>query len=268
MGVTLPQFGSDAEWALAVAARAEACGLDGVFVFDHLWPMGNPNGQVLHGLTLLAALAEHTAVVAVGSLVARVGLVSDEVLVDTLATIHDIAGGRLVAGLGVGDSLSRDENLASGIAYPPLGVRLTSLSHCLDGLAQAGVRTWVGGRAPALMVAAERAGGWNGWELTSAALAAAGEGFAARGQVGSSFEITWGGQVVVAADQAAVDAVLDRRRAQGRSWALAGTPRRLAAQVSELSAAGASWVVCSPAGPDGYDSGAVELLAEVRRLAR
>ncbi len=39
VGVTLPTFRDDAA-ALDAARRAEALGLDGVFVFDHLWPLG------------------------------------------------------------------------------------------------------------------------------------------------------------------------------------------------------------------------------------
>ena len=51
LGVTLPQFREDAEPALAAARRAETAGLDGVFVFDHLWPLHQPERPALHSLT-------------------------------------------------------------------------------------------------------------------------------------------------------------------------------------------------------------------------
>ena len=71
VGVTLPQFRHDAEAAIAVARRAEAVGIDGVFVFDHLWPLGQRMRPALHSLTLLGALAAETETVSMGPLVAR-----------------------------------------------------------------------------------------------------------------------------------------------------------------------------------------------------
>ena len=41
IGVTLPSFRDDAS-AVDAARQAERLGLDGVFVFDHLWPIGQP----------------------------------------------------------------------------------------------------------------------------------------------------------------------------------------------------------------------------------
>ncbi|HET7720943.1 MAG TPA: LLM class flavin-dependent oxidoreductase, partial [Acidimicrobiales bacterium] len=105
VGVTLPQFRHDADAAITVARRAEAAGLDGVFVFDHLWPMGQRMRPALHSTTLLGALAVETDRVVLGTLVARVGLVPDAVLVHTLVTLHRMTAGRLIAALGTGDSL-------------------------------------------------------------------------------------------------------------------------------------------------------------------
>ena len=112
IGVTLPQFRHDAEPAIDVARRAEAAGLDGVFVFDHLWPIGQRMRPALHSLTLLGALAAETERVVLGTLVARIGLLPDALLVHTLVSLHRMVGGRLVAALGTGDSLNREENEA------------------------------------------------------------------------------------------------------------------------------------------------------------
>jgi oligoendopeptidase F len=48
LGVTLPQFTGDAGRFLDGARRAEALGLDSVWLFDHLWPpWGGPDDPVL-----------------------------------------------------------------------------------------------------------------------------------------------------------------------------------------------------------------------------
>ncbi|HEX5267068.1 MAG TPA: LLM class flavin-dependent oxidoreductase, partial [Acidimicrobiales bacterium] len=147
MGVTLPQFRYDAETAVAAARRAEELGLDGVFVFDHMWPMGRPERPLVASVPLLGALAVETSRVAVGSLVMRVGLVPDEMLVAALLRVDEISGGRLVAGLGTGDRLSAAENRAFGVAYPPAAVRRRSLEWCGAELRSAGRPVWIGAGA-------------------------------------------------------------------------------------------------------------------------
>ncbi|HVL28515.1 MAG TPA: LLM class flavin-dependent oxidoreductase, partial [Acidimicrobiales bacterium] len=144
IGVTLPQFRHDAEAAVAVARRAEAAGLDGVFVFDHLWPLGQRMRPALHSLTLLGALAAETERVTLGPLVARVGLVPDALLVHGMLTLHRILGDRLIVALGTGDSLNKDENEAYGRPFAPAAERLASLVACCGRLRAAGVTTWVG----------------------------------------------------------------------------------------------------------------------------
>ena len=48
-------------WPSRPPVRAEALGLDGVFVFDHLWPIGNPDGVgAARATPLLGALAAET----------------------------------------------------------------------------------------------------------------------------------------------------------------------------------------------------------------
>src|SRR3982751_801763 len=115
VGITLPQFREDAERAVAVTRRAEDVGLDGVFVFDHLWPLHQPERPALHSLTLLGALAAETSSVTLGSFVARVSLLPDAVLVHTLQSLWRMTDGRFIAGLGTGDRNNRDENLAYGV---------------------------------------------------------------------------------------------------------------------------------------------------------
>ena len=191
LGVTLPQFRHDAEAAIAVARRAEAAGLDGVFVFDHLWPLGQRMRPALHSLTLLGALAAETDRIALGPLVARVGLVPDAVLVHGLVSLHRMVGDRLIAALGTGDSLNREENEAYGVPFLPVADRLASLTGCCRALRDAGVTTWVGGRSVAVREAAAEADGWNGWGTDADTFAADVAG------VPSGPALTWGGQILI-----------------------------------------------------------------------
>ena len=229
VGVTLPQFRYDAETAITAARSAEALGLDGVFVFDHLWPIGQPDRPVIASLPLLGALAAETSRVAVGTLVMRVGLMPDEVLVSELLRVHEMSGGRLVAGLGTGDRLSAEENRAYGIDYPPAGQRRESLARCGAELAGAGCPVWVGAGAvvaPATREVAVRIGAAvNVWDTGTAAVADEPE-----------LEVTWGGPI-------------------------AGGPKGVTTRVQELADAGATWVVC--AWPESLED-----VADARRLVR
>ena len=254
IGVTLPQFRSDAGPALAVARRAEAAGLDGVFVFDHLWPLGHPERPVLHAFPLLGALAAETGRVALGPLVARVGVLPDPVLVHTLVSLSRVCGGRLIAGLGTGDRTSRAENEAYGLAYPPAADRLAALLSCCGALRAAGVRTWVGGRSAMARKAAAAADGWNAWGPDPATFAAEAT------SVPAGVERTWAGQVLIGRTRAEAEAKLTSHG--GRPGLVWGTVDDLRSHVDALAAAGATWVICAPLDV-GTDPEAVELLADV-----
>jgi alkanesulfonate monooxygenase SsuD/methylene tetrahydromethanopterin reductase-like flavin-dependent oxidoreductase (luciferase family) len=254
IGVTLPQFRHDAEPAVAVARRAEAAGLDGVFVFDHLWPIGQRMRPALHSLTLLGALAVETDRVVLGTLVARVGLVPDAVLVHSLVSLHRMTGGRLIAALGTGDSLNREENDAYGVPFAPVADRVASVADCSRRLRAAGVRTWIGGRSPAVRMAAANADGWNGWGTDVATWAEEAAGVPHPG------ELTWGGQVLIG--RTPTEAAAKLRAHGSRPGLVAGTVDDLKAHIDALAAAGASWAVCAPLDV-GTDPDAVEMLSEV-----
>jgi alkanesulfonate monooxygenase SsuD/methylene tetrahydromethanopterin reductase-like flavin-dependent oxidoreductase (luciferase family) len=259
LGITLPQFRHDAEAAVTVARRAEAVGLDGVFVFDHLWPMGQRMRPALHSTTLLGALAVETDRVVLGTLVARVGLVPDAVLVHTLVSLHRMTGGRFIAALGTGDSLNREENEAYGVPFAPVADRVASVVDCCRRLRAAGVTTWIGGRSPAVRMAAANADGWNGWGTDVATWAGEAAGVPHGG------ELTWGGQVLIGRTQAEADAKL--RTHGSRPGLVAGTVDDLKAHIDALAAAGASWAVCAPLDV-GTDPEAVEMLSEVAAAYR
>lgn len=253
IGVTLPQFRHEAEPALATARRAEDAGLDGVFVFDHLWPLRQPARPALHSTTLLGALASETSGIALGPLVARVGLVPDAVLVHQLVTLHRIVGDRLIAALGTGDSGNRHENEAYGIAFAPPADRLAALTWCCRRLRRAGVQTWIGGRSAAIRAAAAEADGWNAWGADVATFAAE------AATVAPGRELTWAGQVLIG--RTAGDAAAKLRAHGARPGVVAGTVDDLRTHMEALAAAGATWAICAPL-DIGTDPDAVGILAD------
>jgi hypothetical protein len=146
LGVLLPIFQNNADAALEVAERAERAGLDGVFAFDHLWPIGSPERPALAPMPVLAAVAARFSL-SVGTLVARVGLVSDVKLVEQFATLEAVAPGRVIAGLGTGDDLSKGEHDAFGIDYPSAGERRRLLGNAVTALAPV-MDVWCGAGSP------------------------------------------------------------------------------------------------------------------------
>ena len=214
VGITLPQFSEDPEACLQVASQAEEAGIDGVFVFDHLWAIGRPDQPALHGPSLLAALAVETRHVRVGTLVARIGLVGDDLLVHTFVTLAGMAGSRLVAGLGVGDRLSEDENRAFGVPFPSVADRWTSLGRCCARLRALGIETWVGGlSAGTRAVGRAAADALNFWDVTPGVVAE---------ELGrpDAVPVTWGGRVDLSGGAGVLDAVLGSLAAAGTSWAV------------------------------------------------
>lgn len=253
--MTLPQFRSEAQAAISVARQAEAAGLDGVFVFDHLWPIRQPDRPALHSLTLLGALTAETRSVVLGPLVARVGLVPDAVLVHGLLSLARMADDRFVVGLGTGDRVNRDENLAYGRPFAPVAERLASVRRCAADLQAAGVPVWVGGRSTATRHTAAEVGGWNCWGADAATFAAEAADVRA---ANPEAELTWGGQVLVGEDADDLAAKLERHG--DRPGLVAGTVEEIGRHLGVLAEAGASWAVCAPL-DIGADTTVVEILA-------
>jgi alkanesulfonate monooxygenase SsuD/methylene tetrahydromethanopterin reductase-like flavin-dependent oxidoreductase (luciferase family) len=228
IGVTLPQFEDQADSALDAARQAERLGLDGVFCFDHLWPMGQPDRPALSSAPLLGALASSTSTIAVGSLVARIGLVPDEVLMSVLLSLATISNGRMIAGIGTGDRLSQAENDAFGIPFEPADRRRARLFDVAAAVHGRGVPVWVGGGLPKTVELAQELGCpvnlWEGDPLRVAELTAVGT------------EVTWGGPVGTSVTE-------------------------VTARLAELATAGATWAVC--AWPES-----LEVVAEAAELVR
>lgn len=106
VGVQLPEVERVVRWTEVrdIARAAEAVGFDSVWVGDHLlyrYADGSTRGP-WEAWTTLAALAEATNRVALGPLVAATAFHAPFMLAKLAATVDEIAGGRLVLGVGAG----------------------------------------------------------------------------------------------------------------------------------------------------------------------
>jgi hypothetical protein len=105
LGVLLPTFRDGAKDAFARASEAAAAGIDGVFAYDHLWPMGSPERPSLAPFGLLSV----SRVATVNSWWVHSSRASASWTTSTCSTVpdaHTLAPGRVIAALGTGDKLS------------------------------------------------------------------------------------------------------------------------------------------------------------------
>ena len=101
-GVTLPQI--KRPWvAAAQAARGfEDMGFDSLWVCDHLYGPQSPQLPILEAWSMISAVAAITERAEIGTLVTPVGMRNPAHLGKVIATVDNIAGGRVIAGLGGG----------------------------------------------------------------------------------------------------------------------------------------------------------------------
>jgi len=173
----------------ALWTRIEELGFEWISIWDHFYAAdasGNPH--CLEAVTAHAALAASTATVRCGSLVYSAGFRHPAVLANAMATLDQLAGGRVVLGLGGG--WLRAEHDAYGFHYGTAGDRLRRLDECIqcvrgllteDATSFAGefftlrdarcepkpvqerLPIWIGGGGErvTLRIAAQHADGWN-----------------------------------------------------------------------------------------------------------
>ncbi len=165
LGVTLPQFTADPQVFRDGVRRAEALGLDSIWVFDHMWPLsGGKERPVLECWSALAWAAGATERVGLGTLVTRSTLRNPEVLAHIAQTVATIAPGRLTVAIGSGDEDSREENLAFGLPYLEGDARVQQLQEAVQVVREKVAPVWVAGHSDEVIeVAAHSADGWNGW---------------------------------------------------------------------------------------------------------
>lgn len=228
IGVTLPTFGEDAAAVIAAARTAERLGIHGVFAFDHLWPLGSPGRPSLSIYPVLGAVAATTATIRPGSLVGRIGLLPDAVVVASIVSLRQISGGRLIAGLGTGDDKSAPEHERYGIPYFGARARHESLSTVCEQLLAAGVECWIGAGTNATNDVARSLGAvLNFWGASPDRVAR---------EVLRGTRVTWAGPLPQ--DGAAAVRVLAGLSMAGCEWAVWGWPRSLEAVVESASEAG------------------------------
>lgn len=281
LGATLPQFTEDGAAFVEAAQRAEALGLDSIWLFDHMWPLtGGKARPVIESWTALAYVAAATSKITVGTLVTRSSLRHPILLGKMAATVAAIAPERLIVGIGSGDEQSRDENEAFGLPYYEIDDRVGQLGSAVgvlmrylegdtvnlrdgfvsvEGLqpspkSQPRPAVWLGGRSDdVLELAGKNADGWNGWEGTPKRFAQDAQQVLSYAN-GRPFDLSWGGVVLLRSTDREAEEVAQRRSGT-RLW---GGPERIAARLAEFAAAGAGHLIVTL--PNAADPQSYELL--------
>jgi alkanesulfonate monooxygenase SsuD/methylene tetrahydromethanopterin reductase-like flavin-dependent oxidoreductase (luciferase family) len=229
-GVVLPTFRDTPDDAFAAASEAVAAGVDGLFCYDHIWPLGQPERPALAPFPVLGALAtildppRRTGEGPfLGTLVARVGLVPSAVLASQFVALDRLAPGRVIAGLGTGDRQSEQENIAYGIPFAPASERRAELVELARDLVRMGLTVWVAGGAGGRSEESRAAGAaLNLWDVEPALVAL---------RSAEGVEVTWAGPPPKASPT-----IAERLRGlheAGATWAVFGWP----VDVEELAAA-------------------------------
>ena len=162
ISVTLPQFRHDPAPMLEAARRAEATGFDGVYVFDHLFPLGSPDRPIFEGFVALGAVAAATSTITIGTLVIRAPIRPAWTTAKAAWSAQAISGGRLTLGLGAADSMSKPEFEAYGLPFGTVGERIDAVRDTIAALhapelrlpGVASPKTWIGGRSSAVRAVA------------------------------------------------------------------------------------------------------------------
>lgn len=240
VSVTAAQFSVGFDGVRSQLEMASDAGFAGIFFFDHLIPLGDPNRPVLELAGVIGAAAA-SADVRVGSLVMRAPLRGTAISSLIAATVQRISEGRFVLGVGAGDSMSAEEARRFGMPADSLSDRVEAVRATAVAARSAGVPVWIGGTHTRILEAVlETADGWNGWGLDTGKLnEVAGRLRSER----DDLTLTWGGAVLVGKDDDDVDALLRKRG--DRSGVIAGTPATVASELRDLAAAGADELIVS-----------------------
>jgi alkanesulfonate monooxygenase SsuD/methylene tetrahydromethanopterin reductase-like flavin-dependent oxidoreductase (luciferase family) len=193
-GCQLPQEVGSFEELAEVAQECERLGYDSVWANDHLTPYWTKRGESFECWTLLAAIAQCTKKIKLGSLVTNVSLRSPSLLAKITSTFDQISNGRLILGLGTGDRMSRQELLSYGYDFASMDERVGRLRETVLILKEMWTKErasfdgkytkisdainypkpvqiphppiWIGGKHTKILdIVAEMADGWNYWDL-------------------------------------------------------------------------------------------------------
>ncbi len=269
----------------ALWVQIEGLGFDWISIWDHFYAADASGSPVcLEAVAAHAALIEATSRVQCGSLVYSIGYRHPAVLANTMATLDQMAGGRVVLGMGAG--WSQIEYDAYGIPFPPAPVRLRQLNEgiqCVRGLlteavtdfdgefftlngarcepkpVQSRLPIWIGGGGEkvTLRIAAQHADGWNVPFVSPATY---------RAKVGVLQEhcerlgrdpatITKAVNVGLAYSEADLDAQFGGGMSEFvRPGVLMGSTQEMINQIGAYGDAGAEWVIIARRAPFDADS--------------
>jgi alkanesulfonate monooxygenase SsuD/methylene tetrahydromethanopterin reductase-like flavin-dependent oxidoreductase (luciferase family) len=130
VGVNLTTIGIDTRWWLDSARRLEAAGYSAVWAWDHFVSRGRLDDPMLECWTTLAATAAVTHRIRVGSFVTNVMNRHPAVLARMVATVADLAPGRVELGIGIGGHPA--EHTAYGIDFPAPPERAARLAEAIE----------------------------------------------------------------------------------------------------------------------------------------
>ena len=116
---------------LELARQAEELGFEALWVFDHFHTVPEPTDEItFESFSVLAALAMRTQRVRLGHMVVCTGFRNPAHTAKLASTLDVLSGGRFELGIGAG--WKKDEWLAYGYGFPPVGERLDALGDHLE----------------------------------------------------------------------------------------------------------------------------------------
>ena len=129
VGLNPTAIGVTGAWWIESARRAEDAGFATVWMWDHFISRGRLDDPLLECFTTLTATAVSTERIGVGSFVANNLNRHPAVLANIVATLADLAPGRVELGIGIGGHRAEHENY--GLAFPPAHQRAEMLEEAV-----------------------------------------------------------------------------------------------------------------------------------------
>jgi alkanesulfonate monooxygenase SsuD/methylene tetrahydromethanopterin reductase-like flavin-dependent oxidoreductase (luciferase family) len=124
-------FEATTEGILQTACKAEELGFDAIFVNDHIIVDGSPRSDAWANtydpFIALSFIAAHTTRIPLGTSVLIMPYRNPIVTAKMLATLDQMSGGRVIAGIGVG--WSETEYSALGVPFHERGARTNEYLH-------------------------------------------------------------------------------------------------------------------------------------------
>ena len=129
-GVMLPQIKRSWEETKAAATEMDRLGYHSVWFNDHLYGIPMPQIPIMEAWTALSAVGAITTRAELGTLVTPIGFRNPALLAKMVATLDQIAKGRIIVGLGSG--WFAQEFAGYGIEFPPVQDRLAQLDEGIE----------------------------------------------------------------------------------------------------------------------------------------